>query len=56
MHNKPIIDFFTKKNIRGNLVWNPLKDFHEDKLIIQGRNMFLIFFDILAYLYGWLSR
>ena len=35
--------FFVDKTInkfRGNLVWNLLQNFHEDKLIIQGRSIY----------------
>ena len=58
MKNVPIIDFFSKtKNIfRGNLVWNLLQNFHEDRLILQGRNTYLMLFDNLAYSCGWLSH
>ena len=47
--------FFSKaKNtFRGTLAWNLLQNFNDNKLIIQGRNMYIIFFDILAYIYGW---
>ena len=45
-----------KNKFRVNLVRNILQNFHEDKPIIQGRSMYLMFFDILAYLYGWLPR
>ena len=58
--NKPFIDFFLyrkhKNSFRGNLVRKLIQNFHKDRLIIQGKSMYLMFFDILAYLYGWLSR
>ena len=37
--------------LRGNLVWNLLQNLYEGRLIIQGRSIFFMFFDILAYLY-----
>jgi len=48
MPNKSLTDFFFKYNI--------LQNFHEDRLIIQGRSMYLMFFEILVYLYRWLSH
>ena len=52
MPNKSFIIFSKIKNtFRVNLVWNLLQNFHEDRLIIQGRSMYLVFFNILAYLF-----
>ena len=56
MHFLLIIFFLNKNKFCGNLVWNLLQNFHEDRLLIQGRIIYLMFFDIFAYLYGWLSR
>ena len=45
MHNKSFIDLF-------NLVLNLLHNFNKDRLIFQDRRRYLMFFVILAYLYG----
>ena len=34
----------------GNLVWNILQNFHEDRLIIQERSKYFMFFDIMTIL------
>ena len=39
-----------KNTILANLVWKLLQSFHEDRLIIQGRSMHIMFFDIMAIL------
>ena len=49
MPNTSFIDFFflVKNKFRGNLLWNLSQNFH-DRLIIQGRSMYFMFFDIMA--------
>ena len=50
MTNTPYIEFFflTKNPFRFNLIWNLPQNFHEDRLIIQGRSMYFMFFDIMT--------
>ena len=47
--------FKQKTHSRGNLVWNLLYNFHEHRLIILGRSMYLMFFFGFIHIYGWIS-